>query len=83
MAASGVRAEKVPAYASYRDIAGGIVKVAGRDRLLGAYFNGGQHLADFVSALRADTLTRVKALAGTNDTAGAVQLLEGVGRTAA
>ena len=76
MAASGVRAEKVPAYADFRQIAGAIVDITGRDRLLGAYFNGGQQLADFVTALGADTLTKVKALAAMNDTAGALRVLE-------
>ena len=76
MAASGVRAEKVPAYAAFRGIARAIVDITGRDRLLGAYFNGGQQLADFVTALGAETLAKVKALAATHDTAGALRVLE-------
>jgi len=76
MAVSGARAEKIPAYASHRAVAGAIEKVTGRDLLLRAYFNGGQHLADFVTALGADTLATVKNLAAANDTAGAVRILE-------
>lgn len=76
MALSGVRAEKVPAYADYRAIAGAIIKITGRDRLLRAYFNGGQQLADFVAALGADTLAKVKNAAGANDRAGAMRILE-------
>jgi hypothetical protein len=49
MAASGVRAEKVPAYAAYRQVADLVERIAGRDLLLRAYFNGGQHLTDFVA----------------------------------
>lgn len=78
MAASGVRAEKVPAYADFRVIAGAIAKITGRDRLVSAYFNGGQQLADFVVALGADRLARVKTLAGMNDSAGALRVLEAV-----
>jgi hypothetical protein len=78
MAASGVRAEKVPAYADFRAIAGAIAEITGRDRLVSAYFNGGQQLADFVAALGADRLARVKTLAGTNDSAGALRVLNAV-----
>ena len=76
MAFSRVRAEKLPAYANYRAVAGAIVKITGRDRLLRAYFNGGQQLDEFVAALGGDTLAKVKNLAGTNDSAGALRILE-------
>jgi hypothetical protein len=72
MAASGVRAEKVPAYAEYRAVAGAIIEITGRDRLVSAYFNGGRPLADFVAALGAGTLAQVKTLAGTNNSAEAL-----------
>jgi len=78
MAVSGVRAEKVPAYADYRAIAGAIVEITGRERLVSAYFNGGQQLADFVAALGTDRLARVKTLAATNDVAGALLVLDSV-----
>jgi hypothetical protein len=76
MALSGVRAEKVPAYADYRTVAGGIVRITGRDRLVQAYFNGGRQLAEFVAALGADTLAKVKTLLGTNNSVGALRILD-------
>lgn len=76
LAASGVRAEKVPAYASYRVLAGALMKITGRDRLLGAYFNGGQHLVDFITAVGADTLAQVKAATTGPDTGQALRILE-------
>lgn len=78
MAVSGVRAEKVPAYADYRAIASAIAEITGRDRLVSAYFNGGQQLADFVASLGVDRLAMVKALAGMNDSIGARRVLEAV-----
>lgn len=81
MAVSGVKAEKVPAYADYRAIASAIAEITGRDRLVSAYFNGGQQLADFVASLGAGRLAMVKALAGTNDTTGARRVLEAVAST--
>ena len=44
--------------------------------LLGAYFNGGQHLADFVAALGVDTLAKVKAATAGSDTNQALRILE-------
>jgi len=76
MALSGVQAEKAPAYADYRTVAGAIVKITGRDRLVRAYFNGGKQLDEFVAVLGADTLAKVKNFAGTNDTVGALRILE-------
>ncbi len=78
MAVAGVRAEKVPAYADFRAIAGAIAEITGPRRLLSAYFNGGQQLADFVTALGAERLARVRTLAGKNDVAGALRVLEPV-----
>jgi len=76
MAASGIRAERVPAYAGYRALAAAIVRITGRDRLLGAYFNGGQQLADFVSALGPGTLAQLKTATVGADTGQALRLLE-------
>lgn len=76
LANARVRAEKVPAYAGYRALATAIVKITGRERLLGAYFNGGQQLADFVAALGADTLARVKGAVAGSDAIGALRILE-------
>jgi hypothetical protein len=76
LAASGVRAEKAPAYASYRALARVIVNITGRDRLLGAYFNGGQQLADFVTALGADTLAKAKAAIVGTEVGHAIRILE-------
>ena len=77
-AASGVRAEKVPAYAEYREVAAAIVKVTGRDRLLRAYFNGGPQLAEFVTALGAETLAKVKAATAGSGTSEALRILGAV-----
>jgi len=75
MTASGVAAEKVPAYGAYRAVAKVIAAITGRDLLLRAYFNGGTHLADFVAALGADTLARVKAATSGPDTRQALAIL--------
>ena len=76
MAASGVRAEKVPAYASYRAVADVVERITGRDLLLRAYFNGGQHLSEFVAALGDGTVAKVKAATTGPDTAVALRILE-------
>ena len=75
MAASGVAAEKVPAYAAFRTLADTIEGITGRDLLLRAYFNGGTHLSDFVAALGAETLTKVKAATSGADTSQALAIL--------
>jgi hypothetical protein len=75
MAASGVAAEKVPAYAAYRGVADVIVGITGRDALLRAYFNGGADLDTFVAALGANTLSRVKASTSGPDTRQALAIL--------
>lgn len=79
LARSGVRAEKAPAYAQYRELAAAIVAVTGRDRLLKAYFNGGQDLAELTAALGTGTVDQVKAAAAANNTAGALQIIEASG----
>lgn len=76
MAAAGVRAEKVPAYASQRAVAEVVERMTGRDLLLRAYFNGGQHLTDFAAALGAGTLARVKSATAGPDMAMALRILE-------
>lgn len=75
MAASGVAAEKVPAYAAYRAVADTIAGITGRDLLLRAYFNGGTHLTDFVAALGTDTLSKVKAATSETDSRQALAVL--------
>ena len=64
LASSGVEAEKAPAYAGERELAAAIAQLAGRDRLLRAYFNGGPHLDELVAAVGAGTLARMKHAAG-------------------
>lgn len=73
-----VRAEKVPAYAGYRAVAAALAKITGRERLLGAYFNGGPQLAELVAAVGADTLAQVKGAVAGSDAATAVRILEAV-----
>jgi len=75
MATSGLRVEKAPAYAGERALTAALTTLTGRDRLLRAYFNGGTHLAEFVAAIGADTLAKVKIAASANNMTGAMTAL--------
>lgn len=75
LAASGVRAEKAPAYPKERTLADAIIKMTGRDRLLRAYFNGGPALAEFVDAVGSAILTSVKQSAAGGDVGTALSAL--------
>ncbi len=75
LANSGVRAEKAPAYPKERTLAGAVIKLAGRDRVLRAYFNGGPSLAEFVNALGIDTLKSVKQSTAGGDVDAALSVL--------
>ena len=75
LANSGVRAEKAPAYPKERTLAGAVIKLAGRERVLRAYFNGGPSLAEFVNALGIDTLKSVKQSTAGGDVDAALSLL--------
>lgn len=76
MAGSGLAVERVPAYPQERALAEAIVKLTGRDRLVQAYFNGGSHLAEFVAAIGADTLTQVKNVSAGSGLAAALAIVE-------
>jgi hypothetical protein len=80
LAAARLEAEDAPAYAQERGLAAAIEKLTGRDLLLRAYFNGGADLAEFVAALGADTLAKVRNAAAANNIAGALAALPGSGR---
>jgi hypothetical protein len=75
LAAGGVRAEKVPAYAKEREVATAIAKRTGQELLLRAYFNGGSALTDFVDAIGRDTVESLKRAAGGGDLTGALALV--------
>ena len=76
LAVSGVKAEKVPAYASYRALAEAVERIAGRDRLIAAYFNGGAQLDALVASIGAETLARLKGAVTGTDTGLAMKILE-------
>lgn len=78
MAASALRIEKAPAYPQERALVASILKLTGRDLLVRAYLNGGSDLAEFVAALGADTLAKVKGAAAGDDVAGASAAVEAV-----
>ena len=78
LAGSGLRAEDAPAYAAERELAAAILKVTGRDRLLQAYFNGGQHLAEFVAAIGPDALAKAKNAAAANNVASALAVVRAI-----
>jgi hypothetical protein len=76
LAAAGLKAEANPAYPQERELAADIVKITGRDRLVQAYFNGGERLADFVAAIGADTLAKVRSASAAGNVSGARAALQ-------
>lgn len=80
LAGSGLKAEDAPAYPQERALAGAIAEVTGWDLLLRAYFNGGAHLAELVSALGPDALARVKNLGAANNVTGALAVVRSLDR---
>jgi hypothetical protein len=66
-------------YPQERALVAELTTVVGRDRMVQAYFQGGQSLADLLAAVGPDTFQKVKGAAGAHNASAAIELLRGHG----
>ena len=79
LAAAGVRLPAVAHYPQERALVSELTTVGGRDRMVRAYFQGGQSLAEFIAAVGPDTFQEVKGAADAHNASAAIKLLRGHG----
>lgn len=77
LAAAGVRPPAVAHYPQERAVVAELTKVVGRDRMVQAYFQGGQSLSDLIAVVGPDTFRKVKGAADAHNASGALELLRG------
>lgn len=77
LAAAGVRLPAVAHYPQDRALVAELTTIVGRDRMVRAYFQGGQSLADLITAVGPDTFQKVKGAANAHSTSAAIELLQG------
>lgn len=79
LATAGVRPPAAAHYPQERALVAELTRVVGRERMVQAYFQGGQALADVIALVGPDTFGSIKGAANAHNTSAAIELLRGHG----